>query len=157
MCPLLIKCGFFLSFLFGRVFEVAFSMFTCSLSFACSCDADPSALAKYVAALVKKDKSEKELKALCIDQLDVFLQKGTHFILLIFLFVCSCVVKDQYVLFPFNLETQPFVDKLFEAVNNRSYLPQQEQPPPPPPPLVKVVKEEPKKDEVISFNCISNK
>uniref|UniRef100_H2LHU8 RNA binding motif protein 26 n=1 Tax=Oryzias latipes TaxID=8090 RepID=H2LHU8_ORYLA len=119
MCPLLIKCVFFVSFLFGRVFEVAFSMFTCSLSFACSCDADPSALAKYVAALVKKDKSEKELKALCIDQLDVFLQK----------------------------ETQPFVDKLFEAVNNRSYLPQQEQPPPPPPPLVKVVKEEPKKDE----------
>lgn len=42
-----------------------------------SCDADPSALAKYVVALVKKDKSEKELKALCIDQLDVFLQKGT--------------------------------------------------------------------------------
>lgn len=42
----------------------------------CSCDADPSALAKYVVALVKKDKSEKELKALCIDQLDVFLQKG---------------------------------------------------------------------------------
>lgn len=41
-----------------------------------SCDADPSALAKYVVALVKKDKSEKELKALCIDQLDVFLQKG---------------------------------------------------------------------------------
>uniref|UniRef100_A0A8C2GTH1 RNA binding motif protein 26 n=1 Tax=Cyprinus carpio TaxID=7962 RepID=A0A8C2GTH1_CYPCA len=39
------------------------------------CDADPSALAKYVVALVKKDKSEKELKALCIDQLDVFLQK----------------------------------------------------------------------------------
>lgn len=41
-----------------------------------SCDADPSALAKYVVALVKKDKTEKELKALCIDQLDVFLQKG---------------------------------------------------------------------------------
>lgn len=40
------------------------------------CDADPSALAKYVVALVKKDKSEKDLKALCIDQLDVFLQKG---------------------------------------------------------------------------------
>uniref|UniRef100_A0A8C5GXH1 C3H1-type domain-containing protein n=1 Tax=Gouania willdenowi TaxID=441366 RepID=A0A8C5GXH1_GOUWI len=40
------------------------------------CDADPSALAKYVVALVKKEKSEKELKALCIDQLDVFLQKG---------------------------------------------------------------------------------
>uniref|UniRef100_A0A8C2IGE2 RNA-binding protein 26 n=1 Tax=Cyprinus carpio TaxID=7962 RepID=A0A8C2IGE2_CYPCA len=63
------------------------------------CDADPSALAKYVVALVKKDKSEKELKALCIDQLDVFLQK----------------------------ETQTFVDKLFEAVNAKSYLPQPEQ------------------------------
>ncbi|XP_051567320.1 RNA-binding protein 26 isoform X2 [Myxocyprinus asiaticus] len=64
------------------------------------CDADPSALAKYVVALVKKDKSEKELKALCIDQLDVFLQK----------------------------ETQTFVDKLFESVNAKSYLPQPEQP-----------------------------
>uniref|UniRef100_A0A8B9RFC8 RNA binding motif protein 26 n=1 Tax=Astyanax mexicanus TaxID=7994 RepID=A0A8B9RFC8_ASTMX len=66
----------------------------------CRCDADPSALAKYVVALVKKDKSEKELKALCIDQLDVFLQK----------------------------DTQTFVDKLFEAVNAKSYLPQPEQP-----------------------------
>ncbi|XP_034048982.1 RNA-binding protein 26 isoform X2 [Thalassophryne amazonica] len=80
------------------------------------CEADPSALAKYVVALVKKDKSEKELKALCIDQLDVFLQK----------------------------ETQPFVDKLFEAINNKSYLPQLEQPAP----LVKVEKDEQKKDEV---------
>lgn len=44
---------------------------------ACRCDADPSALANYVVALVKKDKPEKELKALCADQLDVFLQKGT--------------------------------------------------------------------------------
>lgn len=48
----------------------------CIFALNCSCDADPSALAKYVVALVKKDKSEKELKALCIDQLDVFLQKG---------------------------------------------------------------------------------
>ncbi|KAM6943433.1 RNA-binding protein 26 [Xenentodon cancila] len=79
------------------------------------CDADPSALAKYVVALVKKDKTEKELKALCIDQLDVFLQK----------------------------DTQPFVDKLFEAINNKSYLPQAEQPSS----LVKIEKEELKKDE----------
>lgn len=42
----------------------------------CRCDADPSALANYVVALVKKDKPEKELRALCADQLDVFLQKG---------------------------------------------------------------------------------
>lgn len=48
----------------------------CLFLYYCSCDADPSALAKYVVALVKKDRSEKELKALCIDQLDVFLQKG---------------------------------------------------------------------------------
>ncbi|KAF3832807.1 hypothetical protein F7725_026472 [Dissostichus mawsoni] len=79
------------------------------------CDADPSALAKYVVALVKKDKSEKELKALCIDQLDVFLQK----------------------------ETQPFVDKLFEAIDNKNYLPQPEQPST----LIKVEKDEQKKDE----------
>ncbi|KAK6325875.1 hypothetical protein J4Q44_G00052170 [Coregonus suidteri] len=65
------------------------------------CDADPSALANYVVALVKKDKSETELKALCIDQLDVFLQK----------------------------ETQTFVDRLFEAVNSKSYLPQQDHQP----------------------------
>ncbi|XP_028332619.1 RNA-binding protein 26 isoform X2 [Gouania willdenowi] len=79
------------------------------------CDADPSALAKYVVALVKKEKSEKELKALCIDQLDVFLQK----------------------------ETQLFVDKLFEAISNRSYLPKSEQEVS----AVKEEKEEPKKEE----------
>ncbi|XP_051918594.1 RNA-binding protein 26 isoform X2 [Hippocampus zosterae] len=79
------------------------------------CDADPSALAKYVVALVKKDKTEKELKALCIDQLDVFLQK----------------------------ETQQFVDKLFEAIDNKSYLPPME----PQPAFVKVEKDEQKKDE----------
>ncbi|XP_075544861.1 RNA-binding protein 26-like isoform X2 [Dermacentor variabilis] len=58
------------------------------------CDADPAALAKYVMALVKKDKSEKELKDICLDQLDVFLQK----------------------------ETKPFVDMLFETLSNKSYL-----------------------------------
>lgn len=41
-----------------------------------SCDADPAALAKYVIALAKKDKAESELKALCEDQLDVFLGEG---------------------------------------------------------------------------------
>ncbi|XP_011608386.1 RNA-binding protein 26 isoform X1 [Takifugu rubripes] len=79
------------------------------------CDADPSALAKYVVALVKKDKSEKELKALCIDQLDVFLQK----------------------------ETQPFVDGLFEAILNKSYMPQTELPSS----VAKMEKDEQKKDE----------
>lgn len=45
------------------------------------CEADPSALANYVVALVKKDKPEKDLKALCADQLDVFLQKGMALLL----------------------------------------------------------------------------
>lgn len=58
------------------------------------CDADPAALAKYVMALVKKDKSEQELKDICLDQLDVFLQK----------------------------ETKPFVDMLFETLSSKSYL-----------------------------------
>uniref|UniRef100_A0AAQ4RF86 RNA binding motif protein 27 n=1 Tax=Gasterosteus aculeatus aculeatus TaxID=481459 RepID=A0AAQ4RF86_GASAC len=59
-----------------------------------SCDADPSALANYVVALVKKDKPEKDLKALCADQLEVFLQK----------------------------ETTGFVDKLFESLTTKNYL-----------------------------------
>ncbi|XP_066447355.1 RNA-binding protein 27 isoform X2 [Eleutherodactylus coqui] len=62
------------------------------------CDADPSALANYVIALVRKDKSEKELKAICADQLDVFLQK----------------------------ETNDFVDKLFDSLRTQSYLPPEE-------------------------------
>uniref|UniRef100_A0AAZ3NMH5 RNA binding motif protein 26 n=1 Tax=Oncorhynchus tshawytscha TaxID=74940 RepID=A0AAZ3NMH5_ONCTS len=53
------------------------------------CDADPSALAKYVVALVKKDKSETELKALCVDQLDVFLQKGTRNLLKHMFYSCD--------------------------------------------------------------------
>uniref|UniRef100_A0A8C5C4Y5 RNA binding motif protein 27 n=1 Tax=Gadus morhua TaxID=8049 RepID=A0A8C5C4Y5_GADMO len=58
------------------------------------CEADPSALANYVVALVKKDKPEKDLKALCADQLDVFLQK----------------------------ETTGFVDKLFDCLTTKNYL-----------------------------------
>lgn len=50
-------------------------------------------------------------------------------------------------MYPFS-ETQQFVDKLFEAINNKKYLPQPEvltsQ--------VKAEKEEPKKDEVIYFS-----
>jgi len=45
--------------------------------FAQSCDADPAALAKYVVALLRKEKSKADLKDLCIDQLEVFLSKGS--------------------------------------------------------------------------------
>lgn len=38
------------------------------------CDAEPGALAKYVLALLRKDKPEPELMEFCIEQLDVFLQ-----------------------------------------------------------------------------------
>lgn len=41
------------------------------------CDADPAALAKYVYALVKKDKTLEELRGGMVEQLDVFLQQGT--------------------------------------------------------------------------------
>lgn len=42
----------------------------------CSCDADPTALSKYVVALLRKEKPKAALKELCIDQLEVFLAKG---------------------------------------------------------------------------------
>ncbi|XP_005101070.1 RNA-binding protein 26 [Aplysia californica] len=59
------------------------------------CDAEPIALAKYVCALLKKNKPEQDLKDICIDQLDVFLQ----------------------------LKTKPFVDELFEALHSKAYIP----------------------------------
>lgn len=60
------------------------------------CDADPAALAKYVVALVKKDKPVEELKDICVDQLEVFLSD----------------------------ETANFVNVLFDALTNSSYIPQ---------------------------------
>lgn len=60
----------------------------------CRCDADSSALARYVLALLKKDKPEKDLKRIMIEQLDVFLAE----------------------------ETTPFVEHLFEAINSEEYL-----------------------------------
>ncbi|XP_054164104.1 RNA-binding protein 26-like isoform X2 [Oppia nitens] len=58
------------------------------------CDADPHALAKYVMALIKKDKTEKDLKNVCLDQLEVFLQNNTI----------------------------SFVDTLFETITNKTYI-----------------------------------
>ncbi|KAK3789004.1 hypothetical protein RRG08_039612 [Elysia crispata] len=60
------------------------------------CDAEPGALAKYVCALVKKDKPEQDLRDICVDQLDVFLQQNT----------------------------KPFVNDLFEALKSKAYIPQ---------------------------------
>lgn len=58
------------------------------------CDADPAALAKYVYALVKKDKPVEELREVMVDQLDVFLQH----------------------------ETKPFVEMLFTSLESQEYL-----------------------------------
>ncbi|CAH0712848.1 unnamed protein product, partial [Brenthis ino] len=74
------------------------------------CDADPAALAKYVYALVKKDKPLDELRDGMLDQLDVFLQQ----------------------------ETKPFVDMLFKSLESQEYLKpstvEAKQPSPPPEP-----------------------
>ncbi|TKR57890.1 hypothetical protein L596_030534 [Steinernema carpocapsae] len=57
------------------------------------CDADPNALAKYVVALVRKDKPEAQLKAFCVEQLEVFLQA----------------------------KSASFVDHLFDVINRDAY------------------------------------
>merc|ERR1712226_63456 len=76
------------------------------------CDADPAALAKYVIALAKKDKPQPELRALCEDQLDVFLGD----------------------------ETKDFVGDLFDTLVTKSYMQQPGAPPLPPVPAVEKVK-----------------
>lgn len=59
-----------------------------------SCDADPSALARYVLALLKKEKPQHELLDCMADQLDVFLAA----------------------------ETRPFLDRLFISIQTEEYL-----------------------------------
>lgn len=49
-----------------------------SSSFSFRCDAEPKAVARYVLALVKKDKPLDKLRENCIDRLDVFLDRGKN-------------------------------------------------------------------------------
>ncbi|XP_050678244.1 RNA-binding protein 26 isoform X2 [Leptidea sinapis] len=79
------------------------------------CDADPAALAKYVYALVKKDKPLDELREGMLDQLDVFLQQ----------------------------ETKPFVEMLFKALDGHEYLVSVDKKEPTPPPEPVVTEKEP--------------
>ncbi|XP_011301851.1 RNA-binding protein 26 isoform X2 [Fopius arisanus] len=61
------------------------------------CDADPAALAKYVYALVRKDKTLEELSGCMVQQLDVFLQDETeNFVKLLF----KTLETQNYVLPP---------------------------------------------------------
>jgi len=49
-------------------------------------------LARYVAALIKKDKPEDELRKICLKKLQIFLQARKKLIVFIWLFVSSeCV------------------------------------------------------------------
>uniref|UniRef100_A0A915ER61 C3H1-type domain-containing protein n=1 Tax=Ditylenchus dipsaci TaxID=166011 RepID=A0A915ER61_9BILA len=63
------------------------------------CDAEPTAFAKYVLALLRKSSTQKDGRQLCNTQLEVFLQTNT----------------------------ESFVDKLFFVLEEKSYL-KQEQP-----------------------------
>lgn len=40
------------------------------------CDADPETLAKYVIALVKKDRADDDLREMCLKELHIFLKEG---------------------------------------------------------------------------------
>ena len=59
-----------------------------------SCDADPTALSKYVLALIKKDKAESELRDSMEQQMEVFLQDNTG----------------------------TFIDSLFTTLSSKDYL-----------------------------------
>ena len=65
-------------FHFVKLFWSTFKFGVLQYLFCCRCDADPAALAKYIVALIKKDKPESSLRETCTDQLDVFLQDSAY-------------------------------------------------------------------------------
>ncbi|XP_057656731.1 zinc finger protein swm isoform X4 [Diorhabda carinulata] len=86
------------------------------------CEADPAALAKYVIALIKKDKSEDELRKSMIGQLDVFLEG----------------------------ETGPFVDLVFQTLATKDYINSPVIPNTNPPnPNIKTISKEPIKESKV--------
>ncbi|EDW03198.1 zinc finger protein swm [Drosophila grimshawi] len=108
------------------------------------CDADSSALARYVIALLKKDKSDKDLKRIMIEQLDVFLsEETTRFVDRLF----DAIASEEYLTMPaptpvatlavseleldHDLEVGSDIEAVLAAVSS---------PPPPPPPKVIVIK-----------------
>lgn len=71
-------------------------------------------------ALLKKDKPEQELKDFCIDQLDVFLQKGTFYLFSVYKnFRVSFL---SLLIFFIASETKSFVEQLFVVIRDKSYL-----------------------------------
>lgn len=86
-------------------------------NFSCSffrCDADPEALAKYVYALVRKDKSIDALREGMVEQLDVFLQKGIYT-------PTKTNSKNSKNKFTIS-ETKPFVELLFKTLEKQEYI-----------------------------------
>ena len=88
------------------------------------CDADPSALADYILALLKHNGPEPELRKELGAQLDEFLEKGA-----------SLLISFSHFLNTARTEGPPFLDTLFTALRTKSYLPYNS-PPPPPAPLL---------------------
>ena len=86
------------------------------------CDADPSALADYILALLKHNGPEAELRKELATQLDEFLEKGASLVI-----SCS-LISEHFILY---IECPPFIDALFTALRTKSYLPYNSPPPPP--------------------------
>lgn len=101
-------------------------------------------MARYVIALLKKDKSDKDLKRIMIEQLDVFLSEATtRFVDRLF----DAIASEEYLTMPAPLATSSSVAELeldhdldgvadIEAVLAAASSP----PPPPPPPKDIVIK-----------------
>jgi hypothetical protein len=78
------------------------------------CDAEPIALARYVLALVAKDKPLDKLRENCIDRLEVFLDRGK----------IDFIEGEVKSIFSFILATKDFVDQLFDVIRNGRYIPE---------------------------------
>jgi hypothetical protein len=76
------------------------------------CDAEPIALARYVLALVAKDKPLDKLRENCIDRLEVFLDRGK---------INFIELKSNFSLI---IATKDFVDQLFDVIRNGRYIPE---------------------------------
>ena len=69
--------GFFTKKMTGLELLIKECFFYSFFTYFFRCDADPSALSKYVLALIKKDKAESELRDSMTNQMEVFLQENT--------------------------------------------------------------------------------
>ncbi len=85
------------------------------------CDADPSALADYILALLKHNGPEPELRKELTAQLDEFLEKGASL----------AIPSSHFLIISLRCtEGPPFIDALFTTLRTKSYLPYNSPPPP---------------------------